>query len=43
MYSILRFRQDTETKQSEYVLVGTLLSYGLAILLGLIIGQVNKG
>ena len=28
--SILRFRQNTETKQSEYVLVGTLLSYGLA-------------
>ena len=41
--SILRFRQDTETKQSEYVLVGTLLSYGLAIILGLIISQVNKG
>ena len=41
--SILRFRQDTEIKQSEYVLVGTLLSYGLAIILGLIISQVNKG
>jgi Protein of unknown function (DUF3307) len=40
--SILRFRQDTETKQSEYVLVGTLLSYSLAILTGLVISQVIK-
>ena len=40
--SILRFRQDTETKQSEYVLVGTLLSYGLAILTGLVISKVMK-
>jgi hypothetical protein len=40
--SILRFRQDTEIKQSEYVLVGTILSYGLAIMIGLIIGQVIK-
>jgi hypothetical protein len=40
--SILRFRQDTETKQSEYVLVGTLLSYGLAIITGLIISQMIK-
>ncbi len=40
--SILRFRQDTETKQSEYVLVGTLLSYGLAIMIGLLISQIMK-
>jgi hypothetical protein len=40
--SILRFRQDTETKQSEYVLVGTLLSYGLAIMVGLMISQILK-
>jgi Protein of unknown function (DUF3307) len=40
--SILRFRQDTETKQSEYVLVGTLLSYGLAVMTGLMISQIIK-
>jgi hypothetical protein len=40
--SILRFRQDTEIKQSEYVLVGTLLSYGLAIMVGLVIRQIIK-
>jgi hypothetical protein len=40
--SILRFRQDTETKQSEYVLVGTLLSYGLAIVIGLVISKVMR-
>jgi hypothetical protein len=40
--SILRFRQDTETKQSEYVLVGTLLSYSLAIMVGLVISQIIK-
>ena len=40
--SILRFRQDTEMKQSEYVLVGTLLSYGSAILLGLVVSQMIR-
>lgn len=40
--SILRFIQDTEIKQSEYVLVGTLLSYGLAIMLGIVINQLIK-
>jgi hypothetical protein len=40
--SILRFRQDTETKQSEYVLVGTLLSYGSAIMIGLVISQMMR-
>ncbi|GAB3561293.1 DUF3307 domain-containing protein [Spirosoma luteolum] len=33
--SLLRFKETEATKQSEYVLIGTLLSYGLAILLGL--------
>jgi len=34
--SILRFRN---TKQSEYVLVGTLLSFGIAIFLALLVSQ----
>jgi len=34
--SILRFRN---TKQSEYVLVGTLLSFGMAIFLALLVSQ----
>ena len=39
--SILRFREgEKATKQSEYVLIGTLLSYGLAILIGLLINLV---
>ena len=36
--SLLRFREGaTAARQSEYVLVGTLLSYGFAILIGLLI------
>lgn len=36
--SLLRFREgDRGQKHSEYVLVGTLMSYGLAILIGLLI------
>lgn len=36
--SLLRFREGKQAaKQSEYVLVGTLLSYSLAILIGLLI------
>ena len=31
--SLLRF-QETDTKRTEYVLIGTLLSFGIAILLG---------
>ena len=31
--SLLRFR-ETDTVKSEYVLVGTLLSFGIAILIG---------
>lgn len=35
--SLLRFREgEKAAKQSEYVLVGTLLSYGMAILIGLL-------
>ncbi len=36
--SILRFH---ETKQSEYVLVGTLLSFGIAAFTGIIINSIN--
>jgi hypothetical protein len=32
--SILRFK-DTDTSRTEYVLIGTLLSFGIAILLGI--------
>jgi len=38
--SILRFK-DTATAKTEYVLVGTLLSYGIAILIGSIITNLN--
>jgi len=34
--SILRYRSD-ETLKSEYVLIGTLLSFGMAVILGIII------
>lgn len=34
--SLLRF-QETDTKRTEYVLIGTLLSFGVAVLLGVII------
>ena len=35
--SLLRFREGEKVaKQSEYVLIGTLVSYGLAILIGLL-------
>jgi hypothetical protein len=33
--SLLRF-QETDTKQTEYVLIGTLFSFGVAVLLGLL-------
>ena len=33
--SILRFK-DSDTDRTEYVLVGTLLSFGIAIAVGLI-------
>lgn len=39
--SILRFK-DTATAKTEYVLVGTLLSYGIAILIGTIIINLTK-
>lgn len=34
--SILRYRSD-ETLKSEYVLIGTLLSFGIAVILGIIV------
>lgn len=36
--SILRYRSD-ETLKSEYVLIGTLLSFGVAVLLGILISS----
>ena len=36
--SLLRF-QETDTKRTEYVLIGTLLSFGIAVLLGVIINS----
>jgi hypothetical protein len=36
--SILRYK-DTETLKTEYVLIGTMLSFGIAIALGLVIKQ----
>lgn len=36
--SLLRF-QETDTKRTEYVLIGTLLSFGVAVMLGVIINS----
>jgi hypothetical protein len=36
--SILRYK-DTNTIKTEYVLIGTMLSFGLAMMLGLIVNQ----
>jgi ABC-type nitrate/sulfonate/bicarbonate transport system permease component len=36
--SLLRF-QETDIKRTEYVLIGTLLSFGVAVLLGVIINS----
>ena len=38
--SILRFK-DSDTDRTEYVLVGTLLSFGIAIAVGLIMEKVK--
>lgn len=38
--SLLRFK-ETDTVKSEYVLVGTLLSFGMAILLGVLVKLLN--
>ena len=38
--SILRFKDDNTVK-TEYVLVGTMLSFGLAIALGIIINLIK--
>ena len=40
--SILRFK-DTEVKQTEYVLIGTLMSYGLALLIGILTSRIAFG
>lgn len=39
--SILRFK-DTDTAKTEYVLAGTLLSFGMATLLGLMVKQLSS-
>ncbi|MDR2690874.1 MAG: DUF3307 domain-containing protein [Dysgonamonadaceae bacterium] len=39
--SILRFR-DTDTAKTEYLLIGSLLSFGIAILLGIIYHNINE-
>lgn len=39
--SVLRFK-DTDTAKTEYVLAGTLLSFGIATLLGLIVKQLSS-
>lgn len=36
--SILRYK-DTDTIKTEYVLIGTMLSFGIAILLGIVFNQ----
>jgi hypothetical protein len=36
--SILRYK-DTNTIKTEYVLIGTMLSFGIAMLVGLVIGK----
>ncbi len=36
--SILRYK-DTNTIKTEYVLIGTMLSFGIAMLIGLVIGK----
>jgi hypothetical protein len=38
--SILRFKPD-ETLKTEYVLIGTMLSFGIAIAIGVFISQVK--
>lgn len=37
--SLLRFK-DTDTARTEYVLVGILLSFGIALVCGLAVGMV---
>lgn len=39
--SLLRF-QETDTKRTEYVLIGTLLSFGVAVILGVIIKYIGN-
>lgn len=37
--SILRYK-DTDTIKTEYVLIGTMLSFGIAMMIGLIVGKI---
>ncbi len=37
--NIIRFTQQNENLHSEYVLVGTMMSYAIAILVGVLINQ----
>lgn len=39
--SILRYK-ETETPKTEYVLIGTLLSFGIAIIIGIVLPFLNK-
>jgi hypothetical protein len=41
--SIIRFAQRHENIRSEYVLVGTMVSYGLAILVGVLVNYMLAG
>jgi hypothetical protein len=40
--TILRFREADAAKMSEYVLLGTLFSFGIAIIIGLSITGILK-
>lgn len=39
--SLLRLK-DTDQKNSEYILIGTLLSFGLALMIGIVLSKINK-
>lgn len=39
--SILRFK-ETDTARTEYVLIGTLLSFGVAIMCGVVIEYIGN-
>ena len=37
--SVLRYK-DTDTLKTEYVLIGTMLSFGIAVVLGILAGAI---
>ena len=39
--SLLRF-QETDTKRTEYVLIGTLLSFGVAVMCGVVVEYIGN-